>query len=67
MALLDERRSADVWADTDVTCLELPIEEFDRFRRERPHIGERVARNLAAILAKRLIYANAKINLLSAY
>jgi glutaminase len=67
MALLDERRTADVWADTDVTCLELPIEEFDRFRREHPHIGERIARNLAAILAKRLIYANAKIDLLSAY
>ena len=67
MALLDERRTADVWADTDVTCLELPLKEFNRFRREHPHIGERIARNLAAILAKRLIYANAKIDLLSAY
>jgi glutaminase len=67
MALLGERRTADVWADTDVTCLELPIEEFDRFRREHLHIGERIARNLAAILAKRLILANAKIDLLSAY
>jgi glutaminase len=66
MALLDERRTADVWADTDVTCLELPIEEFDRFRREHPHIGENIARNLAAILARRLILANAKIDLLSA-
>jgi glutaminase len=67
MALLGERRTADVWADTDVTCLELPIEEFNRFRREHPHIGELIARNLAAILAKRLILANAKIDLLSAY
>jgi glutaminase len=66
MALLDERRTADVWADTDVICLELPIEHFDRFRREHPHIGEHVARNLAAILARRLILANAKIDLLSA-
>ena len=66
MALLDERRTADVWADTDVTCLELPIEEFDRFRRKHPHIGEHIARNLAAILARRLILANAKIDLLSA-
>jgi glutaminase len=66
MALLDERRTADVWADTDVTCLELPIEEFNRFRREHPHIGEHIARNLAAILARRLILANAKIDLLSA-
>jgi glutaminase len=66
MALLDERRTADVWADTDVTCLELPMEEFDQFRREHPHIGEHVARNLAGILARRLILANAKIDLLSA-
>jgi glutaminase len=42
MALLDERRTADVWADTDVTCLELPIEELNRFRREHPHIGEHI-------------------------
>jgi glutaminase len=67
MALLDQRRTADVWADTDVVCLELPIGEFDRFRREHPHIGERIARNLAGILAKRLILANAKVDLLSAY
>jgi glutaminase len=66
MALLDERRIADVWADTEVTCLELPIEGFNRFCRAHPHIGERIARNLAAILAKRLILANAKIDLLSA-
>ena len=67
MTLLDEPRTADVWADTNVACLELPIEEFNRFRREHPQIAERIARNLAAILAKRLILANAKIDLLSAY
>jgi glutaminase len=67
MALLDERhRTADVWADTDVCCLELPVEDFNKFRREHPHVGERIARNLAAILAKRLILTNAKIDLLSA-
>jgi glutaminase len=67
MSLLEQRRSADVFADTDVQCLELPIEEFDRFRRDHPHVGERIARNLAAILAKRLILANTKIDVLSAY
>ncbi len=66
MSLLDEKRTADVWADTDVSCLELSIDEFDRFRREHPHIGEHIARNLASILARRLILANAKIDLLSA-
>jgi glutaminase len=67
MTLLDEPRTADVWADTDVLCLELPIADFNRFRQEHPEIAERIARNLAAILAKRLILANAKIDLLSAY
>ena len=67
MTLLDEPRTADVWADTNVLCLELPIAEFNRFRNEHPQIAERIARNLAAILAKRLILANAKIDLLSAY
>jgi glutaminase len=67
MTLLDERRTADVWADTNVLCLELPIAEFTRFRQEHPKIAERIARNLATILAKRLILANAKIDLLSGY
>jgi glutaminase len=67
MALLEDRRSADVWADTAVQCLELPIEEFNNFRVENPHAAERIARNLASILSKRLILANAKIDLLSAY
>jgi glutaminase len=67
MTLLGQSRSADVWADSNVACLELPIKEFNRFRQEHPRIAERIARNLAAILAKRLILANAKIDLLSAF
>jgi glutaminase len=67
MALLDEMRTADVWADTNVSCLELPIREFTNFTQEHPQVGEKVARNLAVILAKRLILANAKVDLLSAY
>ena len=67
MTLLGAPRTADVWADTAVLCLELPIAEFNRFREERPRIAEQIAHNLAAILAKRLILANAKIDLLSAY
>jgi glutaminase len=67
MSLLDEQRSADIWADTQVACLELPIAEFNQFREERPQIAERIARNLAIIMTKRLILANAKIDVLSAY
>jgi len=67
MALIEGPRHADVWADTAVTCLELPLEEFYRFRAKSPALGEQIARNLAAILARRLIAANNKIDLLTGY
>ncbi len=65
MALLEDRRSADVWADTLVQCFELPLEAYARFREKHPQIGERIIRNLAVLLAKRLILANTKIDLLT--
>ena len=65
MALIEGPRHADVWADTAVLCLELPLDEFTRFRERHPAIGERIARNLAAILSRRLIQANNKIELLT--
>jgi glutaminase len=65
MALLEERRSADVWADTLVECLELPLDAYAGFREKYPQVGERIVRNLAVLLAKRLILANTKIDLLT--
>ena len=67
MALLEPYRSADVWADTAVQCVELPIDAYMSLRDARPEIGERIVRNLAVLLAKRLILANTKIELLSSY
>jgi glutaminase len=67
MALLGNTRSADVWADVPVSCLELEIERLESFCRERPEAGQRIMRNLAVLLDKRLILANAKVDLLSAY
>lgn len=66
MALLEEPRLADVWADTNVRCLELPIEQFDVFRKRYPYAGERIMHNFAALLARRLAQANLRIDLLSA-
>ena len=65
MALLETHRSADVWADTPVTSLELSLEDFAGFRERHPGAGERVMANLARLLAKRLIVANNKIEALS--
>jgi glutaminase len=67
MALLEDRRSADVWADTVVQCLELPLGAYAGFREKHPEVGERIVRNLAVLLAKRLILANTKIDLLTSY
>ena len=66
MALLETKRSADVLADKSVTALEVPLADFQRFREEHPRIGERIMRNLAQLLADRLIVANTKVNLLTA-
>jgi glutaminase len=67
MALIEGSRTADVWADTPIRCLELPIDRFAAFRERYPHVGERIMRNLAALLARRLSQANMRVDLLSAH
>ena len=66
MALLEHRRSADVIADVASTALEVPLAEFQRFREQHPRTGERIMRNLAQLLADRLVVANTKMSLLTA-
>jgi len=65
MALLEPRRSADVLADMSATAYEVLLRDFERFRAQHPRAGERIMRNLAQLLADRLILANAKVNLLT--
>jgi glutaminase len=67
MAMLEPTRSADVFADTAVTCLELPVEALTNFNTLNPQIALIILRNLSTILARRLVLANAKVDLLSAY
>jgi glutaminase len=67
MALLEAMRSADVWADTAVTCLELQLRRFNAFCKSHPHSGHQIMRNLADLLSKRLIQVNTKVGVLSAY
>lgn len=66
MALLESRRSADVIADVASTALDVPLAEFQRFREQHPRTGERIMRNLAQLLADRLVVANNKVSLLTA-
>ncbi len=67
MAIIERQRSADVWADTPVKCLELPLDSFADYRQVHPQIAMKIMRNLSALLARRLIIANTKVDLLSAY
>jgi glutaminase len=67
MALVEGHRTADVWADTAVRCVELSLDSFNRFRERHPQFGERIMCNLAGLLARRLGHANRRIDLLSSY
>jgi glutaminase len=66
MALLETHRSADVAADMSASAWEIPLSDVQAFREQHPKAGERIMRNLAQLLADRLITANARVNLLTA-
>ena len=66
MALLETHRTADVLANMSATAIEIPLNAFERFREKHPRVGERIMRNLAQLLAERLIVANTKVDLLTA-
>jgi glutaminase len=66
MALLESQRSADVTTDMAASAWEIRLSDFEGFRDQHPRAGERIMRNLAQLLADRLIAANAKVNLLTA-
>ena len=67
MALINCERTADVWADTAVQCLEVPLKELVDYGQLFPTISLHITRNLSALLARRLVLANAKVDLLSSY
>jgi hypothetical protein len=48
------------------SAYEIPLRQFERFRKHHPRAGERIMRNLAQLLAERLLVANAKVELLTA-
>jgi glutaminase len=66
LALIGGPRSADVFADNAVVSRRVPLQAFDAFRAQRPAAAEIIVRNLAKLLAHRLLQANTKIDLLSA-
>ena len=67
MALLKTYRSADVWADTRVDCLELPLDAYEHFRDSHPQASERNRPQSRGVAAGQLIVANRKIDALASY
>jgi glutaminase len=65
MALLEPVRFANVLADQSATAYEVQLQDFERFRKRHPRAGECIMRNLARLLADRLVVANAKVDLLT--
>jgi glutaminase len=65
MALLESVRSADVWADADVRCLELTLKAYNEFKIAYPQGGEKLMRNGAYLLSQRLRMANSKVDILT--
>jgi len=66
LALLETHRSADVFADRSATAYDISLADFERFRGQHPKAGERIMRNLAQLLADRLVAANTRLDLLTA-
>src|SRR5260221_9320154 len=64
MALFEGHRTADVWADTPVCCIQLTLERFDGFRERHPQVGDLIMRNLAGLLVRRLGRANTPLKFL---
>jgi len=65
MCLFEKSRTADVWADSPIRCIELPLRLFHQIREDHPEFGEQTMRNLAELMVRRLRRANRRIDLLS--
>ena len=60
-----QRRTADVFAEAEVECHVLKVEDLNQFTRSHPEIGAKLLRNVIAATAARLALANKAIAALS--
>ena len=61
MAFFHGRRTADVEAICDVRLLHLTRDGLERIRRRYPRTGAQLYRNLAGILAARVVTSSARV------
>lgn len=65
MALIEQPRSTDVWADTEAVCVEVTADQFRAFQETHARAADRIMRNLAVLLAGRIRMATARIEMLT--
>ncbi|MDR6335339.1 glutaminase [Xanthobacter flavus] len=65
MALIEQPRSTDVWADTEAVCVEVTADQFRAFQETHARAADRIMRNLAILLAGRMRMATARIEMLT--
>lgn len=62
LCLIENTRSAEVWADTEVKCLQLKLDVYASFCETHHGCGEKLLLNGARLLTQRLRLANSKVN-----
>ncbi|MFG1203537.1 glutaminase A [Xanthobacter aminoxidans] len=65
MALIEQPRSTDVWADTEAVCVEVTADQFRAFQETHARAADKIMRNLAILLAGRIRMATARIEMLT--
>ncbi|WP_394008896.1 glutaminase A [Xanthobacter aminoxidans] len=65
MALIEQPRSTDVWADTEAVCVEVTADQFHAFQETHARAADKIMRNLAILLAGRIRMATARIEMLT--
>ncbi|MBN8918585.1 MAG: glutaminase A [Rhizobiales bacterium] len=65
MALIEQPRSTDVWADTEAVCVEVTADQFRAFQETHARAADRIMRSLAILLAGRMRMATARIEMLT--
>ena len=65
MALIEQPRSTDVWADTEAVCVEVTADQYHAFQETHARAADKIMRNLAILLAGRIRMATARIDMLT--